>query len=193
MQLSQDIHDIPHPVVIITKCQPQNEISRTSWSLQSFITVFIKKYLSGIFLTSIKTHFHWKRQKEKAFTYLKRRFTSAPILTIPIPSQDNKLHTCLCFTHNLSLAEINYNIGDPELLAIKLALEDWRDWLEGAEIPFLVWTSHRNLKCLPTGKRLNACQARWSLFFSRFSFILFYQPGLKNTKPDALSRWSPLL
>ena len=33
-------------------------------------------------------------------------------------------------------------MGDRELLALKLALEEWRHLLEGATVPFLVWTDH---------------------------------------------------
>ena len=35
---------------------------------------------------------------------------------------------------------------------------------------------------------MNSRQARWALFFNRFSFTLSYRPGSKNGKPDALSR-----
>ena len=34
---------------------------------------------------------------------------------------------------------------------------------------------------------LNSHQARWTLFFNRFDFVLSYRPGSQNTKPDALS------
>ncbi|KAG5857310.1 hypothetical protein ANANG_G00018100, partial [Anguilla anguilla] len=81
-----------------------------------------------------------------------------------------------------------YRIGDRELLAVKLALEEWRHWLEGTQIPFLVWTDHKNLEYIRGAKRLNSRQARWALFFGRFNFTLSYRPGSKNTKPDALSR-----
>ncbi|XP_047243624.1 adenosine receptor A2a-like [Girardinichthys multiradiatus] len=37
----------------------------------------------------------------------------------------------------LSHAERNYDVGDCELLAIKLALEEWRHWLEGVVHPVL--------------------------------------------------------
>ncbi|XP_057714608.1 uncharacterized protein lrfn5a isoform X1 [Corythoichthys intestinalis] len=74
------------------------------------------------------------------------------------------------------------------LLAIKTALEEWRHWLEGAEQPFIVWTDHRNLEYLRTAKRLNSRQARWALFFDRFSFSISYRPGSRNIKADALSR-----
>ena len=74
------------------------------------------------------------------------------------------------------------------LVAVKMALEEWRHWLEGAQHPFLVWTDHRNLEYLQQARRLNPRQAQWALFFGRFDFTLSYRPGSKNGKPDALSR-----
>ena len=82
-------------------------------------------------------------------------------------------------------------------------MEEWRQWLDGAlvpfqvwtlpfqvwTVPFQVWTDHKNLEYLQTAKRLNSRQARWALFFSRSDFHLAYRPGLKNVKPDALSRY----
>ncbi|KAK3575646.1 hypothetical protein QTP86_031604 [Hemibagrus guttatus] len=82
----------------------------------------------------------------------------------------------------------NYDIGNRELLAVKLALEEWRHWLEGAKHPFTVLTDHKNLEYLRAAKRLNPRQARWALFFTRFNFTLSYRPGSKNAKADVLSR-----
>ncbi|XP_053371214.1 deleted in malignant brain tumors 1 protein-like [Clarias gariepinus] len=42
-------------------------------------------------------------------------------------------HPCAFFSRKLSSAERNYDIGNQELLAIKLALEEWRHWLEGVD------------------------------------------------------------
>lgn len=153
----------------------------------------------------------WSSEAEDAFQGLKRLFTSAPILIQPDPdrqfivevdasevgvgavlsqrsAKDNKIHPCAYFSHRLTPAEQNYDVGNRELLAVKLALEEWRHWLEGASLPFLVWTDHKNLEYIRTAKRLNPRQARWSLFLSRFNFTLSYRPGHKNGKPDALSR-----
>jgi hypothetical protein len=71
-----------------------------------------------------------------------------------------------------------------ELLAVKMALEKWRCWLDGVEHPFIVWTDHKNLEYLRTAKRLNSRQARWALLFTQFNF---YRLGSKNIKPDALT------
>lgn len=66
------------------------------------------------------------------------------------------------FSRKLSPAERNYDVGNRELLAVKL--EEWRHWLEGAAHPFVVYTDHKNLEYLLTAKRLNPSQARWVLF-----------------------------
>lgn len=98
-------------------------------------------------------------------------FTSAPILLYPDPTaefivevdgsnvgmgkvlsqrspKDNKVHPCAFYSHRLSSTERNYDIGKRELLAVKLALEEWRHWLEGAQVPFTVWTDDKNLEYL---------------------------------------------
>ena len=162
-------------------------------------------------LTSSKIPFVWSPTAEQAFSALKRHFTTGPILVQPDPTRqfvvevdasdvgvgailsqkspsDNKLHPCAYYSYKLKPAERNYDIGNRELLAVKLALEEWRHWLEGAIMPFIVWTDHKNLEYIQTAKRLNSRQARWALFFTRFKFSLSYRPGSRNTKPDALSR-----
>ncbi len=60
------------------------------------------------------------------------------------------------FSHRLSPAERNYDIGNRELLAVKLALEEWRHWLEGSGVPFIVWTDHKNLEYIQSATRLNS-------------------------------------
>lgn len=42
---------------------------------------------------------------------------------------------------------------------MKLALEEWRHWLEGAKLPFLVWTYHKYLQYISSAKTLNSSQA----------------------------------
>ncbi|KAI3368620.1 hypothetical protein L3Q82_025630 [Scortum barcoo] len=146
-------------------------------------------------LTSVKSVFQWTSKAEEAFQRLKRLFTTAPVLTVPDPAlqfvvevdasnegvgavlsqrsaTDNRIHPCAFLSRKLTPAERNYDVGNKELLAIKVALEEWRHWLEGAEQPFIVWTDHKNLQYLKSAKRLNSRQARWALFFSRFRFTL---------------------
>ncbi|KAK3547073.1 hypothetical protein QTP86_009905 [Hemibagrus guttatus] len=165
----------------------------------------------------------WTDQARVAFQQLKDCFTTAPILRHPDPdlpfvvevdasssglgavlSQSHggpgKLHPCAFYSRKFTTAEANYDVGNRELQVIKVALEEWRHWLEGARHPFQVLTDHRNLEYLRGAKHLNPCQARWALFFTRFRFMMTYRPRSKNGKADALSRrfglmlWSrPLL
>jgi hypothetical protein len=58
------------------------------------------------------------------------------------------------------LTERNHDVGNRELLAVKMALDEWRHWLEGAELPYIMWTDHKNLEYLRTAKCLNSRQAR---------------------------------
>lgn len=102
-------------------------------------------------------------------------------------NSEGKTHPCAFFSKRLSLAEANYDVGERQLLAVKLELEEWKHWLEGAREPFRVWTDNKNLEYLNSAKRHNPRQVRWDLFFCRFNFTLSYRPGTKNVKPDALS------
>ncbi len=101
---------------------------------------------------------------------------------------ESHLRPCEFFSRRLYPAERSYDVGNRELLAIKLAFEEWRHWLEGTTQPFVVCTDHKNLAYIQLAKRLNSHQACWALFFSRFNFTLTYRPGSRNIKPDALSQ-----
>ncbi|XP_073711556.1 flavin-containing monooxygenase 5-like [Misgurnus anguillicaudatus] len=98
-------------------------------------------------LTSPSLTFGWSDATESAFATLKSCFVSAPILVTPDRSRqfivevdasevgvgavlsqrassDERVHPCAYFSHRLSPAEDNYDIGNRELLAVKLALEE---------------------------------------------------------------------
>lgn len=59
-------------------------------------------------------------------------------------------HPCVFQPQKLSAEEHDYGIKQRELLAVKVALEGWRHWLEGAKHPFLVYMDHQNLEYLRT-------------------------------------------
>uniref|UniRef100_A0A8C5MEV2 Gypsy retrotransposon integrase-like protein 1 n=1 Tax=Leptobrachium leishanense TaxID=445787 RepID=A0A8C5MEV2_9ANUR len=162
-------------------------------------------------LTSIHSRFIWTTRAQHAFDELKKRFTTAPILALPNPNisyymevdaseyaigaifsqrtdYNDMLHPVAYYSKTLSPAQRNYDIGERELLAIKLSLEEWRHLLEGSLYPITIFTDHKNLEYLQKAKRLKPRQARWALFFSRFDLHITYRPGDKNGKADALSR-----
>ncbi len=98
------------------------------------------------------------------------------------------IQPCAYYSRKLTPVEQNYDIGNCELLAIKLALEEWWHWLEGANHPFIVITDHKNLQYRHEAKSLYPCQSHWALFFTHFNFSITYLPGNCNCIADALSR-----
>jgi hypothetical protein len=74
------------------------------------------------------------------------------------------------------------------MLAVMQSLEEWRHFLEGAKHQVEIWTDHKNLEYFMTVKKLNHRQARWSLYLSRFDFIMHHHPGMSMGKCDALSQ-----
>ncbi|KAL0196731.1 hypothetical protein M9458_005271, partial [Cirrhinus mrigala] len=184
----------------------------------NFYRRFIQNYritapLSSLLRGKPKTII-WNPAAHEAF-HLKKIFSTAPLLHHPDPQkpftvevdasttgvgavlsqavgEPPLLHPCAYYSHKLSPAEQNCDVGNRELLAIKLALEEWRHWLEGSTHPFTIITDHKNLQYLCEARRLNPRQARWALFFTRFHFSITYRPGSKNIVADALSRqYSP--
>lgn len=127
-------------------------------------------------------------------------FIKAPLLILPDPnkpfvvevdasttgvgavlSQQQGNLLCGCnFLFKEAMPEMNYDIGNRELMTIKLALEEWRHWLEGAKQKFTVFTNHKNLQYLCDTKCLNPRQARWALIFTRFNFTSSYHPGINS-------------
>lgn len=161
-------------------------------------------------LTKKGTVWRWAQRHKNAFSLLKEKVTSSPVLIFPddnkpykleadssdyatgaVLSQegpDGKWHPVAFMSKSLSEVERNYEIHDKEMLAIIRALDEWRHYLEGTQHPFEIWTDHKNLQYFMTSQKLSRRQARWSLFLSRFDFTLHHRPGKKSVKPDALSR-----
>lgn len=163
-------------------------------------------------LTKKDTPFVWTPECQGAFEKLKSLLTNAPVLCRYDPSRETRVetdasdeviagilsqklddgcwHPVAFYSSSMSASEKNYDIHDKEMLAVVRALAEWRAELEGLrrEQPFEVLTDHRALEYFMTTKKLNARQARWAEFLSRFRFVIRYRPGKQNTLADALSR-----
>jgi hypothetical protein len=161
-------------------------------------------------LTKQEKGFQWLAEEKKAFLGLKERFTTAPILVTFDPErriiletdasdfaigaclgqldEQGKLRPVAYYSRKLSPAELNYDVHDKELLAIVVACEQWRVYLEGPKYPVQVWTDHKNLTSFTTTKILNRRQVRWSEALSTFNLVITYRKGTENARADALSR-----
>lgn len=108
----------------------------TAFFYRHFIREFSKITLPLTRITSPKVPCQWDRAAQQAFTQLKERFSTAPILrqqfivevdasnsgvwAVLSQQKDDKLHLCVFFSRQFSPTRYNYDIGDWELLAIKL-------------------------------------------------------------------------
>ena len=86
----------------------------------------------------------------------------------------------------LNQAESHYPTFEQELLALKIAFDQWRPYL--LPLRFTARTDHNGLKYLKTQKHLSERQWRWLAFFSEYQVEVKYRPGAKMQVPDALSR-----
>ena len=107
------------------------------------------------------------------------------ILLQPDANQD--LHPCAYFSRTFTPTQRNYNIYDRELLAVILALEEWRQYLQGTQHLVTIITNHKNLSYIKDPCKLSRRQARWSLFLQDFDIVWQVTPGSKMAPADALS------
>jgi len=114
-------------------------------------------------------------------------FTTGAVLSQQ-STMDRKWYPVAFYSKSLSSVERNYEIHDKEMLATICTLEEWRHFLEGATHLVEIWSDHKNLEYFMTAKKLNRCQARWSLHLARFDFLLHHCPRYTIDKPDILSR-----
>lgn len=156
--------------------------------------------------------FQWTDEADAAFKILKERLVSAPVFACPnydLPFQvhtdasnygvgamltqsiDGKEHPVAYMSRSLSAPEKNYSITERETLAVLVALEHWRCYVENGQ-PFTVYTDHSALNWFlslnnPTGRL-----ARWGVRLSSFNFEIKHRRGVDNVIPDALSRAFPV-
>jgi hypothetical protein len=162
-------------------------------------------------LTRKEVKFKWSHEAEESFLSLKQAFCTAPILrhfdhakpaiievdasdfayggVLSQYDDDGVLHPCAFVSKKFSAAELNYEIYDKEMLAIvKCMYDHWRHHLEGSGQQVQVFTDHKNLLWFTETKVYNRRQARWAEKLSRFDFTITFRPGVRQGKPDALSR-----
>ena len=81
----------------------------------------------------------------------------------------DKWHPIAYSSHSMSPEERNYPIADKEMLSVIRSLEEWRHYLEGANLQFKVWNDHTNLQWFMKRQDFNRRQARWAFTHSDVS------------------------
>lgn len=154
-------------------------------------------------LTMKNAKFIWTPKCEESFQELKRRLTTAPVLSIIDGNRGLTVYTDACgegvgvvlmqnrkvityASKQLKPHEKNYGTHDLELLAVVFALKIWRHYLLAEK--FELFTNHKSLKYLFTQKDLNMRQQRWLEFLASYDLDIQYTHGKENVVADALSR-----
>lgn len=162
--------------------------------------------ISDLLKHNVKT-FKWTDEAENAFNKLKILLTSNPILFMPdfskpfiiesdasndgvgavlLQNLDGQERVIEYMSQRLSPTQMNYSVTEKECLALVLAIEKWRSYIEGAK--FSVITDHASLKWLYNLKDPSGRLARWALRLLPYDFTILHRKGVNHVVPDALSR-----
>jgi hypothetical protein len=147
--------------------------------------------------------FVWTPKCEESFQIIKKKLTTAPVLTLPDIHQDFVVFCdasrqglgCVLMQNEKFIAyasrllkphEQNYPTHDLELAAIVHALKIWRHYLIGNKCH--IFTDHKSLKYIFTQPDLNLYQRRWLELIKDYDLEIHYHPGKANVVADTLSR-----
>ena len=156
-------------------------------------------------LTRKGVKFEWTDRCEGSFQTLKKKLTSAPVLTLPEGNEgfegySDASHQGLGYvlmqhkrvvayaSRQLKKHVLNYPTHDLELAAVIFTLKTWRHYLYGATCQ--IFTDHKSLKYLFTQKELNLRKRRWMELLKDYDCTIDYHLGKANVVADALSRKS---
>ena len=147
----------------------------------------------------------WSGDCDAAFHTLKNLLCSSPILKSPnfekpfilqtdcgvgavLTQVDDtgEEHPVAFYSRKLLPRDGRYSTIEKECLAIKLAVQAFRVYLQGK--PFTIETDHRSLEWLDRLRDTNDRLTRWSLALQSYQYSVRHRAGKANGNADALSR-----
>lgn len=155
----------------------------------------------------MSAHLTWNKEATEAFSELKSRLVSAPILACPdfhkpfviqadasdyglgvvlTQGEESEEKVIAYASRSLSRAERNYSTTERECLAVVFGVEKFRSYIEGTT--FSVITDHHSLLWLSNLKEPGGRLARWAVKLQQYDFTLIHRKGKDHVVPDALSR-----
>jgi hypothetical protein len=198
----------PSKVEVVSKWRQPSNVSevRSFLGMAGYYRRFIKGFSSiARPMTELlkKDHkFVWTPKCEGSFQIIKKKLTTAPVLTLPDIDQDfvfcdasRQGLGCVLMQNGKVIAyasrllkshEQNYPTHDLELAATVHALKIWRHYLIGNKCH--IFTDHKSLRYIFTQPDLNLRQRRWLELIKDYDLEIHYHPGKANVVADALSR-----
>ena len=179
--------------------------------LAGYYRRFIKDFskISGplIELTKQDVTFNWTEACEEAFSTLKSRLMSSPILAYPnynepyilqtdasgesigmilAQNQNGKERVIAYAGKRLSPSEKNYSTTEKEALSVIEGLKHFDPYLRGNHVTIV--TDHSALVWLLKQKQPKGRIARWIAYLQQFDYDIEHKAGKKHSNADALSR-----
>lgn len=154
----------------------------------------------------------WNEACDKAFTDIKSRLVTAPVLSCPDYERGFKLQCdsssfglgvvltqdfddgekVVCYlSRSLTAPERNYSTIEREFLAVVWGVEQCRSYIEG--VHFTVVTDHFSLKWLQSMVQPKGKICRWILRLQPYSYDVVHRKGKEHLVPDLLSRSVPVI
>jgi hypothetical protein len=174
--------------------------------LTGYYRKFVRNY--GIMakpLTQLlrKNQFQWSDQAQQAFEALKQAMSSTPVLALPDFSKPFIIETDACdvgigavlmqgqqpvafLSKALSSQHKHLSIYEKEFLALIMAVDKWRQYLQHQE--FIIKTDHKSLEYLTQQNLHSEMQRKAMARLMGLQFKVVYRKGIENTVADALSR-----
>jgi hypothetical protein len=146
----------------------------------------------------------WTSETEAAFQALKQALITAPVLAMPNFSEPFIVETdasdkgigAVLMQQKHPVAFLSKSLGprhqglstyEKESLAIMLAVEHWRPYLQHAE--FFIRTNHRSLSFLDDQRLTTPWQHKALTKLLGLQYKIIYKKGTDNGAADALSRY----
>jgi hypothetical protein len=147
--------------------------------------------------------FKWNDEAQAAFEALKKAMTTTSVLALPRFDLPFVVETDACDTGmgavlmqqgkpiayiSKALGERNRHLSiyDKEFLALILAVEKWRPYLQRS--PFVIKTDHKSLTFLGEQQLQSELQRKAMARLMGLQFQIVYKKGVENRVADALSR-----
>ncbi|WVZ96404.1 hypothetical protein U9M48_042044, partial [Paspalum notatum var. saurae] len=147
--------------------------------------------------------FQWTSVTDEAFQLLKKAMIEAPVLAIPDFSKPFVIetdasdfglgavlmqegHPVAYLSKHLSERNSGLSTYEKECMAILMAVEKWRPYLQNGE--FILRTDHKNLLYLTEQRASTKLQLKAVLKLMDLRYKIVYKKGCTNVAADALSR-----
>jgi len=180
---------------------------RSFLGLAGFYRKFVQHFgiISKPLTELLKKHtlFVWTDDHQRAFEVLKQALVTTPVLALPDFEQTFCIYTDACATgvgavlmqNGHPLAFLSKALGprnqglstyEKEYLALIMAIEQWRSYLQLAE--FIIYTDHKSLDQLNEQRLNTVWQQRVYTKLAGLQYKIIYKKGVENGAADALSR-----